>query len=121
MAAKPAELVGLTSKGKLALGYNADLTVFAPDSAYIVDPHQLHHKNKVSPYADHSLSGLVRRTFLNDREIDVTSTPHGLLLRRGAIDQREMSAASAQPKNEEPSNEKRIEGSIESRSVRIAP
>lgn len=82
MAARPAELVRLTSKGKLALGYQADLSIFAPDQAYVVDPTTLHHKNPITPYAQMALSGVVRRTFLRGREIDGQS-PIGQLLRRG--------------------------------------
>lgn len=82
MATRPAELVRLTSKGKLAVGYQADLSVFAPDEVYVVDPAKLHHKNPITPYAQKPLSGVVRRTFLRGQEIDQT-TPTGQLLRRG--------------------------------------
>ncbi len=84
MSTKPAELVRLTNKGKLALGYDADLAVFAPDQSYVVDPAKLHHKNPITPYAQRTLSGLVRRTFLQGREID-GQQPIGRLLRRGAL------------------------------------
>ena len=82
MATRPAELVRLPSKGKLALGYQADLAVFAPDQAYVVDPAKLHHKNPITPYAQMPLSGVVRRTFLRGRQVDGQS-PTGQLLRRG--------------------------------------
>jgi allantoinase len=82
MAAKPAQLVRLRSKGQLALGFDADLSVFAPDQAYVVDPALLHHKNPITPYAQKPLSGVVRRTFLRGSEIDGHS-PTGQLLRRG--------------------------------------
>ncbi|ALE73302.1 allantoicase [Pseudonocardia sp. EC080625-04] len=89
MAAKPAELVGLTSKGKVALGYDADLTVFAPDAAFVVDPARLHHKNKVSAYAGRSLAGVVRRTILAGHDVDTGAgaVPRGRLLRRGSVEQ----------------------------------
>ncbi|WP_226365275.1 allantoinase AllB [Pseudonocardia sp. ICBG162] len=86
MASKPADLVGLRSKGRIALGYDADLAVFAPDAAYVVDPDRLHHKNKVSAYAGRSLSGVVRRTVLGGRDVDVSGEPHGRLLRRGSVE-----------------------------------
>ena len=82
MAGRPAELVRLSDKGKLALGFSADLSVFAPDQAYVVDPAKLHHKNPITPYAQMPLSGTVRRTFLRGREID-GQVPTGQLLRRG--------------------------------------
>lgn len=84
MAARPAELVRLTDKGKITWGYQADLSVFAPDQTYVVDPAKLHHKNPITPYAQKPLAGVVRRTFLRGREID-GETPTGQLLRRGQV------------------------------------
>ena len=84
MSTKPAELVGLADKGRLAVGYAADLAIFAPDESYVVDPKKLHHKNPITPYATKTLSGVVRRTFLRGREID-GQRPFGKLLRRAAV------------------------------------
>jgi allantoinase len=85
MSTRPAELVRLTGKGRIALGYDADLAVFAPDEAYVVDTARLHHRNPVSAHAGRALSGAVRRTYLAGAEIDL-QTPRGRLLRRGAVD-----------------------------------
>lgn len=82
MSAKPAKRAGLRAKGKLALGYDADVAVFAPDEAFVVDMTTLHHKNAVSPYHGRALSGVVRRTWVRGTEVDFT-TPHGKLIRRG--------------------------------------
>jgi len=82
MATAPAQLAGLTRKGRLALGYHADLAIFAPDDAFVVDVTKLHHRNPITPYAGRALSGVVRRTFLRGKEIDST-VPAGTLLRRG--------------------------------------
>jgi allantoinase len=49
MAVRPAELVRLSNKGKLALGYHADLSILAPDDSFVVDPAKLHHKNRSPP------------------------------------------------------------------------
>ncbi len=38
MARRPAELAGLRRKGRIAVGYDADFAVFAPDEAFTVDP-----------------------------------------------------------------------------------
>ena len=82
MATRPAELVRLTHKGRLALGYDADLSIFAPDDAFVVDAKKLKHKNPITAYAGKTLSGVVKRTFLHGEEIDGT-VPTGRLLRRG--------------------------------------
>ncbi|OMH27771.1 allantoinase [Tersicoccus phoenicis] len=82
MATRPAQRAGLRSKGKLALGYDADLAVFAPDEAFVVDAGKLHHKNPITPYQGKALSGRVRRTFVRGQAVDFQQ-PHGRLLRRG--------------------------------------
>lgn len=82
MSTKPAQRAGLRSKGKLSLGYDADLVVFAPDDAFVVDAAKLHHKNPITPYQGKALSGKVRRTFLRGTAVDF-ETPHGRLIRRG--------------------------------------
>jgi allantoinase len=83
MSTRPAELVRMTRKGRLALGYDADLVVFAPDEAFVVDAGRLHHKNPVTPYAGRPLSGVVRSTWLRGSRLDGRE-PRGRLLTRGA-------------------------------------
>ncbi|MPV38754.1 allantoinase AllB [Georgenia subflava] len=83
MSAGPAALVGLPTKGGIAVGKDADLAVFAPDEAFDVEPAHLHHKNPITPYAGRRLSGRVRRTLLRGRTI--TDVPTGTLLRRGEV------------------------------------
>lgn len=84
MATAPARRMGLTGKGEIAAGADADLCVFAPDESWVVDPARLHHKNPVSPYAGRTLTGTVRRTWLRGRPVDLADGPRGRLLRRGA-------------------------------------
>jgi allantoinase len=82
MAAAPADRVGLTRKGRIAVGADADLAVLAPEESFVVDVARLHHKNQVSAYAGRTLRGVVRRTFLRGLETD--DVPRGRLLQRGA-------------------------------------
>jgi allantoinase len=82
MAEQPARLAGLTRKGALAIGADADLCVFAPDEAFTVEPSRLHHRNPVTPYAGQSLDGVVRSTWLRGQRIEATA-PRGRLLVRG--------------------------------------
>jgi allantoinase len=83
MASGPAAQAGLRRKGQIALGYAADLCVFAPDDAFVVDVERLHHKNPVTPYAGRPLAGVVRSTWLRGERIDLTDQPRGRLLTRG--------------------------------------
>jgi allantoinase len=69
MAAGPAQLAGLASKGRIAIGCDADFVAFAPDASFVVEPSLLEHRHKVTPYAGRRLTGVVRRTWLRGREI----------------------------------------------------
>jgi len=69
MSAGPAALAGLNRKGALAVGRDADLTVFAPDQQFVVDPTALHHRNPITAYAGQTLTGTVRSTWLRGQEL----------------------------------------------------
>ncbi len=65
MSSAPAEFAGLAGKkGRIAPGYDADLLVFAPDEALLVEPEGLFFKHKVSPYLGQRLLGRVHTTLL---------------------------------------------------------
>ncbi|RRO14487.1 allantoinase AllB [Saccharopolyspora rhizosphaerae] len=89
MARKPAEVAGLRSKGSIAVGNDADLCVFAPDDAFVVDVAELQHRNPVSAYHGRPLAGVVRGTWLRGTQIagdDAESAaPQGKLLVRGEV------------------------------------
>jgi allantoinase len=82
MAERPARLAGLTRKGRLAVGADADLCVFAPDEEFVVDAARLHHRNPVTPYAGRRLDGVVRSTWLAGRPVE-PGAPRGRFLVRG--------------------------------------
>jgi allantoinase len=82
MATKPADLVGLPHKGRIAVGADADLAVFAPDDEFVVDAAALHHRHPVTPYAGRAAAGRVRQTWLRGRPIALGSAPRGRLLSR---------------------------------------
>lgn len=84
MAEAPARLAGLTRKGRIAVGFDADLCVFAPDQAFVVDGRELAHRHPLTPYHGRELSGTVRQTWLRGHRIDVGGPPRGALLRRGS-------------------------------------
>ncbi|MET8870728.1 allantoinase AllB [Nocardia sp. NPDC004604] len=85
MSRAPARYAGLRHKGAIEVGYDADFCVFAPDDAFVVDAHRLHHKNAVTPYAARPLAGAVRGTWLRGNRIDIDDEPQGRLLARGEV------------------------------------
>ena len=84
MCQAPAKQTGLRRKGRIDIGYDADFCVFAPDDAFVVDVHRLHHKNAITPYDGRPLAGQVRSTWLRGKQIDIDDEPQGRLLSRGA-------------------------------------
>lgn len=73
MSRGPADLVGLDRKGRLAVGADADLAVFAPDAEFTVRAVELHHKNPVSAYEGRTLRGVVRGTWLRGQRVDTSA------------------------------------------------
>jgi len=82
MAERPARLAGLPGKGTLAVGSDADFSIFDPDGQFIVEAASLRHRNPITPYAGSRLRGVVHETWLRGARIDASS-PRGRLLRRG--------------------------------------
>jgi allantoinase len=83
MCQAPARQTGLRHKGRIEIGYDADLCVFAPDDAFVVDVEKLHHKNAITPYSGRPLAGTVRSALLRGERIDIEDEPRGRLLTRG--------------------------------------
>lgn len=84
MAENTADQVGLSDRGRIAVGASADFAVFAPDEEFTVDARRLHHRHPVSPYDGRALRGVVRRTWLHGAPIDLRADPRGRLVTRGS-------------------------------------
>ncbi|WP_435238038.1 allantoinase AllB [Streptomyces sp. YPW6] len=85
MSTAPAELAGLTRKGAIEAGRDADFAVLAPEATFTVDPAELFHRNQVTAYAGKTLHGVVRSSWLRGARIvsdGVLAEPTGRLLER---------------------------------------
>ena len=68
MSANVAKFVGLdNSKGKIKIGYDADLLVWNPDENFLVTASQIQHRHKVCPYIGENLKGVVKKTIVNGK------------------------------------------------------
>lgn len=83
MSENPARLAGLTRKGRIAIGFDADFCVFVPDEDFVVDPGKLYHRNPLTPYNGRTLTGVVRTSLLAGEPVEM-GKPRGRLLTRGA-------------------------------------
>lgn len=72
-----AKQVGLShKKGKIAVGYDADLLVFDPDCSYVVKNDQVFFKNKLTAYDGMTFQGLVVETLVRGNRVYSTKEGH---------------------------------------------
>ncbi|RMZ81431.1 hypothetical protein DV738_g2317, partial [Chaetothyriales sp. CBS 135597] len=71
-----ARQVGLEKrKGRLAVGFDADICVFDDESEWVVEKNVMLWRNKCSPYQDRKLRGIVRETWVRGRRVFVRGAP----------------------------------------------
>lgn len=88
MSTAPAAIAGLPHKGAISPGYDADLVAFDDTATFRVDPARLYHRHPVTPYADRTLTGVVRHTWLRGEPTGTGPAGHrpgGRLLSREGI------------------------------------
>lgn len=64
----PADILGLAA-GRLKVGVAADLTLFAPDRGWVVEPGRFRSKSKNSPFDGRPVQGMVMRTVIDGRTV----------------------------------------------------
>jgi dihydroorotase len=67
MSSKPAQILGLKSKGTLSPGSDADITIVDPAKEWAVDKAQIASKSKNTPFIGRKLKARVRQTIVGGR------------------------------------------------------
>ena len=84
LSAEPARLAGLSRKGSIEVGFDADLVVFDPDAETVVRGTDLHQRHPITPYQGMTLRGGVVETILRG-DVVYDGRPHrgyGRMLKR---------------------------------------
>ncbi len=63
----PAKILGLSNKGSLGVGKDADVVVFDPKASWIVDTKQLESKSKNTPFVGKKLDGVVTHAIVGGK------------------------------------------------------
>ncbi len=83
MSAAPALLAGLSHKGRIAPGFDADLVVWDPDASFVVTKERILHRHKITPYEGQTLFGDVRATYLRGTRVFDGKTVSGPTVTEG--------------------------------------
>lgn len=69
MTYTPASILRLSSKGRLSLGSDADITIFDPEEVWTIDPEQFASKARNTPFTGREVKGKVKYTIVGGNVI----------------------------------------------------
>ena len=70
LSSAPAQLATVADrKGSIAAGKDADLVIWDPDAAFVVEPERLLQRHKITPYAGLRLRGRVIETYARGQQV----------------------------------------------------
>ena len=64
LCSNPAHFLGLTEKGSIEVGKDADLTIWNPDLTFTVEEKNIQHRHKITPYLGKILRGGILQTYV---------------------------------------------------------
>ena len=85
ISAAPAQRFAIVGKGRILVGFDADLTLVDVDASFTLMRDHLLDRHKVSPYVGRTFTGVVRRTILRGQTVfqdgKIVGQPRGQLIR----------------------------------------
>ena len=70
LTSQPAKFIGAADrKGKIANGYDADLTIWNPGEETVIKEEDILFRHKISPYIGERLSGVIEQTIVNGNTV----------------------------------------------------
>ncbi len=69
MTYNPASILHLSSKGRLSLGGDADITIFDPEQEWVINPEEFASKSRNTPFAGRKVKGRVKYTIVGGKVI----------------------------------------------------
>ena len=84
MSSSVAGFIGQENKGKIKVGYDADIVVWDPEERFTVKKENIHYRHKISPYVSEELYGVVKQTYVGGKKVyengNFISLPQGKVL-----------------------------------------
>ena len=69
LSENPAKFLGLTQKGRIEKGYDADLVIWNPELDCVIEEKDIQHRHKITPYLSKKFKGQIIQTYVNGGKV----------------------------------------------------
>jgi len=69
LCSRPADFLGLSQKGRIEVGKDADLMVWQPEAVFTVEEKDIRHRHRITPYTGEKLRGCVLQTWVGGEQV----------------------------------------------------